>query len=57
MYIVETKPFDKEVWKKAPVEFAEIEDAEKYAFMSVIDKKCENARVVDERYRRGRVSK
>lgn len=52
MYLVEVLKSEK--WRKLPIMFAEIEDAESYAFLQVMKDKADNARVVDERYRRGK---
>jgi hypothetical protein len=51
MFIVEeeTKP---NKWKEHPLQFKDIEAAERYALSLYKEKR--NARVVDERYRKGR---
>lgn len=48
MFIIETQEGRK--WKREPVEFAELEDAELYAEKLYSEGKT--ARVVDERYRK-----
>lgn len=50
MYIIETKSMGEKTWKREPVKFADLEEAERYA--EKLYKKLLVARVVDERYRK-----
>ena len=52
MYIIETQATPKGRWKKEPIEFADLDEAAKYAEMLYKDgKDGTSVRVVDERYR------